>query len=248
MSTDMIAETEPHLDLSKVGNDAEFLMEHLAKRYEETLLPQMMDEDLPAGVERGLRVLVRQLARAQADLFVMKSAVLGRDRLALTQDWDYVDPLRAQFDALGTDMAAMGPAAFGTYVLKPDESMLGFGWHETEQKGSSSWRWSGPAREAGIYLPNIAQTPCKLVLVFDVLSRDVLPTGDFLTVDGAPVAHELTWSGDLSGRIAIDLASDSPSFLLGISLARTVSPEKLGIGQDKRPLGLCLRRIRFEVA
>lgn len=71
---------------------------------------------------------------------MLKSAVLGRDRLALAQDWDYVDPLRAQFDALGADMAALGPAAFGNYVLRPDDSMLGFGWHGTETRDKQVWR------------------------------------------------------------------------------------------------------------
>lgn len=248
-STRMAEETEPHIDLSKVSSDSEFLMAHLAARYEETMLPLISGQNSPNDqLLHVIRLLTRQLARAQADIYVLKSAVLGRDKLVLTRDWDYKDPLRSHLKAIGEDVQALSSFSLGRYVIEPEDYMVGYGWHDTEQReDSSTWRWSGPETKSGILLPNIMGGECSLQVHFRVLSRDVLPDKDMVSCDHVSTPYTLEWVSEDNGIISFDVSppNDSTNFLVEFCLAKTVSPAELLGRYDKRHLGLCLRKFVF---
>lgn len=94
----------------------------------------------------------------------------------------------------------------------------------------------------------MVQAPCRLIIGFKVLQRDVVPDDRLLTIDGEPVEYDLKWTGETEGRIALNLdVADAPTFLLGVKIRHAISPAELDMGQDKRALGLCVQYLRFQV-
>jgi hypothetical protein len=247
-SVQLAEATDSWIDLARVNSDGEVLMHHLSARYEDALaafLPAARSD--PEAMKAVLQLLVKQLARAQADIFVLKSAVLGRDRMVLTRDWEYQDPLRSYRTLLGEDAGAAAVTALGRYVLPLDDSILGFGWHPTERRNESTWRWSGPGLQAGLTLPRFFDGRVRMEIAFNLIKRDALPPSGAIRVDGAEVSYAINFAGTTpGGKIIFDIelnGQNAPFFLLEFRTTRTYSAhQELGTS-DKREVGICVRQV-----
>ncbi len=242
-------EAEAHMDLRKPGQPGEQLMPHLANRYEEMTRAALAGHhgDV-AAMERALDVLIRQLSVAQADLFALKSLVLGRDEMALTRDWDYCDPMEAHAALLGRSTVELRREQGAQYVIPTPASIIGYGWHSVEEKDDLSWCWSGPGRESLLLLPRLFTGAVEITLEITLLTRAVLPETGNLEVDGRNCAYQLQFDDDESTqamlRVTADLnESETANFALKLSLSETLSPRDLWGKQDGRQLGICLKRL-----
>ncbi len=256
----MAAASDPWVDLARAGSESEILMARLTDRFTEINKAYLatIGSD-PAAMQGVLHLLARQLARAQADIFVLKSAVLGRDRLVLTQDWDYRDPLASHARLLSTDgMTAMWQRT-GHYRLPLDDSLMGFGWYPPEGNGRTVWRWSGPGTTSTLFVPRFFVGRIKVEIAFNSVRRGVMPAAGGLTADGTAVDYVLSHADDKTthGKLEFTLdlggvpaeAEGAAAFLpLEFALVRTYSPaQELG-KSDKRELGICLREVTISVA
>jgi Holliday junction resolvase len=247
-SVRLAEETDSWIDLARVNSDGEWLMHHLSARYEDalaTFLPAAQSD--PNALQAVLQMLSRQLARAQADIFVLKSAVLGRDRMVLTRDWDYQDPLRNYRTLLGEDAGAAALSALGRYVLPLDDSILGFGWHPTERRNESVWRWSGPGLQSGLTLPRFFDGRVRIEIVFNQIKRDALAPAGAIRVDGAEVTYVVNFAENATGgKIIFDVelkGEKTPFFLLEFETTRTYSAHRELGTSDKREVGICIRQM-----
>ncbi|MEQ6250809.1 hypothetical protein ABMC89_18100 [Sulfitobacter sp. HNIBRBA3233] len=251
-SHELLDAVEAHVDLSKAGSESEVLMAHLAARYEEAMTPLLGDAPSdPERLEGVVRMLVRQLARTQADVYVLKSAMIGRDHLLMTDDWAYKDPLRAHFQGIGRDLTKLKPFPLGRYELSLEDSMLGYGWHKLETKpGAMPWRWSGPERKSGLLLPNLMGGPCRIRFDLQMLVPEAFPAEGFLRVEDAPVPYEVTWHEKDKLSVVFEIAppQDAVNVLVEMQVTHTISPAKLLGRFDKRKLGFCMKRIVYETA
>lgn len=243
---------DPWADLTRSTTSGEVLMKHLAARYEDmtrTALAGYMET--PEQTRLAVGVLVKQLSQVQADVYALKSLVLGRDQLALTRDWDYQDPLNSHAALLGSSLEELQQETGEYYVLPNPGSLVGYGWHQVEEKGDSSWCWSGPETDSLLVIPRLFQGRVTITIDFNVIQRDVLPKEGVLSVEGRAVPYTLTYEGGESmvGSIEamVDLStSKGPTFALNIKLDKTHSPMDLWGKSDKRRLGLCLRCVTVQ--
>jgi hypothetical protein len=244
-SSALAAEVDRYIDMDKLNSDGERLMVHLAARYEEAICSL-----IPGGTSNGdaahdmFRLLARQIARAKADIFVLKSALLARDKLVLTRDWNYEDPLAALSVGLGEDVRSVLLRSEGRHSVPITDRLVGFGWHQTERDGSRQWRWSGPNLTSGIMVPRIVSGVVVIEISFAVLKTDALPAQGGIRVDGKDVEYEVAYTETPTKgtiRLKADLSQSSAAFFaLEFVLQRTYSPfEELG-AEDYRQLGVCL--------
>jgi len=255
-STVLTGEADPWIDLTRAGTGSEVLMTHLAERYAEVTDAYLatIGSD-PAALVGVLRVLARQLARAQADIFALKSAVLGRDRMVLTQDWDYRDPLAAHARSFARDGTQTLWAQTGRYTLPLDEGLLGFGWYPPEGNERSIWRWSGPGVKATVLVPRFYAGRLAVEVTFNTVRRGVMPETGGLMVDEREIAYELSFADDetAKGKLSftldlesVDEGTSGQSFLpLEFRVARTYSPAQEFGKFDKRELGICILKIEI---
>lgn len=251
MTQELVEQADPWIDLQRAGSESEHLMRALADRFEAQVIPLLAGAaENPQMLSKMLRVFVRQLARAQADIFVLKSAVLGRDRLVLTRDWEFRDPLQRAQAAIVDAFGVMPLQGAEQFTLPLDPSVVGYGWHDTEEQDGKYWRWSGPGLTAGLMLPRFFDVPMKVEVSFNVLRRDIVPLGGGISVNGRPVEAVVDTKGDgLSGTISfpLDITKEtSPFFMMVFEVQRTASPAVEKGGKDTRELGICVRRIVFK--
>ena len=239
------------IDLQRPGTEGEHLMQNLSQRYENLLGSFMGAGEVgPEARLLVMKLLIKQLARAQADIFALKAAVLGRDKLVLTRDWEYRDPLQAYYEALGEDAVVVQRRSFSRYNLPIDSSVMGFGWYESEERGAASWRWSGPGTSSGLMVPRLFEGPVRMEAGIKVLSRSVLPESGLISVNGKGMDYNLRAKEDdpefATVSFDLDLGDDrSPFFMLEFKLAGTVSPNEQYGKSDTRQLGLCLLRLEI---
>ncbi|MFN4100079.1 MAG: hypothetical protein ACK4GT_09910 [Pararhodobacter sp.] len=255
-STDLVREADPWIDLTRAGTESEVLMAHLAERYAEVNEAYLatIGSD-PAALLGAVRLLARQLARAQADIFALKSAVLGRDRMVLTQDWDYRDPLATHARSFASDGTKTLWTQTGRYTLPLDEALLGFGWYPPEGNERSVWRWSGPGVKATILVPRFYAGRLAVEVTFNTVRRGVMPEAGGLIVDEREIAYDLSFANDetTQGKLSFTLdlepmaegATDKSFLPLEFRIARTYSPAKEFGKSDKRELGICILKIEI---
>lgn len=242
---------DPWIDLQRPTTESEYLMTHLAQRYEDLFAPFLTAAAGDGDMQQMLlKLLVKQLARAQADIFALKSAVLGRDQLVLTRDWDYRDPLQAYYAALGDAAKSVALRSFNRYAMPLDQSILGFGWYPVEEANGSYWRWNGQGLTSGLMMPRFFDGTVQVEAAITVIRRDVLPEAGLVSVNGKPLEYDVQFAGADSRNAKIlfklDLSQDtSPFFMLEFRIARTASPQEEGGGNDTRQLGLCLLKLEF---
>lgn len=239
------------IDLQRPATEGEYLMENLARRYEELLGSFLGAAQAgPEAQHTVMKLLVKQLARAQADIFALKAAVLGRDKLVLTRDWEYRDPLQAYYDALGETATTAHPRNFSRYNLPLDSSIMGFGWYATEESGGNYWRWSGPGLASGLMVPRLFEGPVRMEARIKMLNRSVMPESGLVSINGRAMDYSLTFD-DHDAAFAtvgfdLDLGEDrSPFFMLEFKLAGTTSPKEEFGSADTRQLGVCLLRLEI---
>lgn len=242
-------EAEAHMDFRKPGQAGEQLMPHLAQRYEEMTRAALAGHhDDRAALKQALDVVIRQLSVAQADLFALKSLVLGRDKMALTRDWNYSDPMQGHAALLGRSVKELRQEQGAHYVIPNPGSIIGYGWYPVEEKDDRSWCWSGPSTESLLLLPRLFTGEVEIEMNVNLLTRDMLPEHGTFEVDGVACPYELAFEHGDSTRGVLRLkavleASDSATFALKISLAKISSPHELWGKHDRRKLGLCLKHL-----
>lgn len=240
------AEADPWADLTRPGAEGDTLMTHLAARYENMTRNALAGYlDTPEQTHLAVEALVKQLSHVQADVFALKSLVLGRDKMALTKDWDYQDPLNSHAALLSSSVEALREDQGQYYVLPNPGSLVGYGWHQVEEKGDSSWCWSGPETQSLLSVPRLFQGNVKITIDFNVIQRDVLSEQGALEVDGVAVPYEVSYENDdsmvgvMTAQADLSVA-EAASFALVLKLSSTYSPKELWGKFDKRYLGLCL--------
>ena len=243
-------EADPWADLTHLGGEGDLLMAHLSARYEDITRNALAGYlDTPEKTNLAVEALIKQLSQVQADVFALKSIVLGRDQMALTRDWDYKDPLHSHAALLNSSRDDLREKHGQYYVLPHPGSLVGYGWHQIEEKGESSWCWSGPETESFLSIPRLFEGKVEIEIDFNVITRDVLPLKGALSVDGDAVSYFVNYESDdsLVGTIVAqaDLATkEASSFALNLRLVSTHSPKELWGKFDKRRLGLCLRCLK----
>lgn len=253
MTDALVTQADPWIDLQRASTESEYLMTALAQRYEAQMLPLLSGTTQdPQLLDRVLRILIRQLSRAQADIFALKSAVLGRDRLVLTRDWEFRDPLQsAQADM--RDAFGM-PTVSGTsrFSVPLDSTTMGYGWYAPEELNGAVWRWSGPGLTAGLMVPQVFDAPVTVEVAFSVLRRDVLPEHGGISVNGTPIIGSVvTDDTGLNGTITFPLdirAEVSPFLMFVFEVLQTTSPTFEDGSKDSRELGICVRQIVISAA
>ncbi len=250
MTEELVESADAFIDLKRAGTESEYLMAALTERYEAMVVGYLAGATSnPQMLSKVLRLLTRQIARAQADIFVLKSAVLGRDKLVLTRDWEFRDPLQGVQESLADAFGRTPMLSAGAYAVSLDPSVVGYGWHDVEEKNGHYWRWSGPSLTSGLMLPRFFNVPVQVEVTYNVARRDVLPEDGGISVNGRPVAATIETTDGVNGRIrfAIDLSKEvSPFFMMEFKVLRTVSPAQERGSKDSRELGICVRRIVFE--
>ncbi len=253
-SAALAAAADPWIDLQRPTTESEYLMTHLSQRYEELFTPFLAAAAGDGAMQQMLlKLLVKQLARAQADIFALKSAVLGRDQLVLTRDWEYRDPLQAYYAALGEAAKSVALRNFNRYAMPLDHGILGFGWYPVEEGNGSYWRWNGQGLTSGLMMPRFFDGPIRVEAAITVIHRDVLPETGLVSVNGKALPYRLHFADATTrnAKIAFDLdlgQDSSPFFMLEFRIARTFSPQEAHGGRDTRQLGLCLLAIEFTTA
>lgn len=247
----LAAVADAWIDLNRPTSESEYLMTNLAERYENMLSP-FVPLYLAQADGQGifLQLLIKQLARAQADIFALKSAVLGRDQLVLTKDWDYRDPLQAYSIALGETTEIFREFSYDSFVLPIDDSVLSLGWYDLEESGDSSWRWSGPGNNSSLLLPRLFEGKVRIdakVAIFDI---SCMPEAGLISVNNMPVDCTFTpdEGSDTSGVVSFEVdltGSNSAFFMLGFHVKNTMSPQERGDNDDARKLGICLYKLSF---
>lgn len=238
------------IDLTRPTTEGEYLMTGLAKRYEDLMLPfASLAGEGGASQTLLITLLIKQLARAQADIFALKSAVLGKDQLVLTRDWDFRDPLLAYSQSLGEAAAMMPDGSFDRFRLPIDESVIGFGWHDVERSDERIWRWSGPGLTSSLVLPKLFKSKAALSVEISLLRPSILPKDNFILVDRQPVGYELEFKEgsdtELTVRFDVETPPTSPFFMVSFNVAKTLSPSDEWGSTDTRELGICLNKIEF---
>lgn len=248
------AAADPWADLTRPGAEGDVLMTHLAARYEDMTRNALAGYlDTPEQAYLAVEALIKQLSRVQADVFALKSLVIGRDKMALTSDWDYQDPLNSHAALLSSSVEALREDQGQYYVLPNPGSLVGYGWHQVEEKGDSSWCWSGPETRSLLSIPRLFSSKVEITIDFNVVQRDVLPAEGALEVDGIAVPYRLLYENDdsmvgvMTAQADLSLA-EATSFALELKLASTYSPKELWGKFDKRRLGLCLRCVTVSEA
>lgn len=242
-------EADPWVDLNRVDSDGEILMKHLAARYEQMTRGALGSYlETPEKTRLAVDVLVKQLSQVQADVFALKSVVLGRDEMVLSRDWDYRDPLRGQAALLGSSLEELSTELGEYYLLPNPSSLVGYGWHEVEEKDDLAWCWSGPQTESLLLVPLLFQAPVKITIDFNLIRSDVLPQEGALEVDHQAVAYTVIYKDEERKRGMIEARADfsqsnASNFGLKLKLDKTLSPRELSGKFDKRLLGLCLRHV-----
>jgi hypothetical protein len=246
-----LAETaDAWIDLQRPATECEYLMANLARRYEDLLAGFMgFAQSDSESLKMVLTLLVKQLARAQADIFALKAAVLGRDKLVLTRDLEYRDPLKTYSVALGKTARASLPSDFGRYTMPLDPTVMGFGWYPAEEENGNWWRWSGPGLVSGLLMPRLFEGPVRMEAMVNAVDRTVFPASGLVAINDSPIDYALEFTGDALAKLTfdVDLQDDeSGFFMLGFRVATTRSPYEKSGGYDKRQLGIGL--LKLEVA
>lgn len=251
MSAALARGADPWIDLSRAGSASDVLMPHLTARYAAMNRQHLLTAaSNPEALTDVLSNLAWQLARAQADIFVLKSALLGRDKLLLTQDWDYRDPLAAHARSfLEGGMREVWHKS-GQFTLPLDDSLIGIGWYQPESNAQATWRWSGPGLTSTLLIPRFLNGRIRMVLDFNLIKEGILPATGAVTFAGNAVSYTVQFNKDSTtqGRIETELDLTLPGkemLALEFHLSATFSPAELLGKSDKRLLGLCLRRITF---
>jgi hypothetical protein len=242
-SGELIQAVDPWIDLQRPTSEGEYLMRNLASRYEGLMLPLVavsaQDEDRKFDI---ITLLVKQLARAQADIFALKAAVLGRDKLILSRDWDYVDPLHSYYSSLGKDLTDTGFQELGRYRLRLDNSISGFGWHGTEDTPTDLIRWSGAELSCGLLVPRFFSGIVKAELPIRTLGPGILSAEGALLLNGRPLSYTLedeAWPASHKLSFEIDMTGNSqPFFMLEFRINKTYSPAEQFGADDHRQLGI----------
>jgi hypothetical protein len=245
-----LAETaDAWIDLQRPATEGEYLMTNLARRYEDLLggFVGLAQTD-PEAQKMVMTLLVKQLARAQADIFALKAAVLGRDNLALTRDWEYRDPLKTYSVVLGKTARASLPSDFGRYAMPLDPSVMGFGWYPAEEENGHWWRWSGPGLVAGLLAPRLFEGPARMEAMVSAVDKTVFPASGLVTINDRPIDYTLEFADgdDVLAKLVfdVDLKDDqSGFFMLGFRVAATRSPYEKSGGYDNRQLGIGLLKL-----
>ncbi|MFN4057752.1 MAG: hypothetical protein ACK4HW_06165 [Roseinatronobacter sp.] len=253
LSATLAQENDPWIDLSRAGSPKEALMPHLTERYAAMNTQHLLTAaSNPAALTDVLRNLAWQLARAQADIYVLKSALLGRDKLVLTQDWDYRDPIATHARSFLEGGMREVWHKTGQYSLPLDESLIGIGWHQPETNGQSTWRWSGPGLRSTLLIPRFLDGRIRMTLEFNMIKEGVLPESGGISFAGKPIGYSIQFNkgSTTQGRIETELDLNQPGkdmLPLEFHLNGTFSPAELLGKSDKRLLGISLRRISFAV-
>ncbi|MBB3980843.1 hypothetical protein GGR44_000474 [Sphingobium fontiphilum] len=247
----LAAVADAWIDLNRPTSESEYLMTNLAERYENMLLP-FVPLYLAQADGQGifLQLLIKQLARAQADIFALKSAVLGRDQLVLTKDWDYRDPLQAYSIALGETTEIFREFSYDSFILPIDDSVLSLGWYDLEESGDTSWRWSGPGINSSLLLPRMFDCKVRIDAKLAIFDRSCLPESGLISVNNVPVDYSFTLDegSDTIGVVSFEVdltGSNSAFFMLGFHVKGTMSPQERGDNDDARKLGICLFKLAF---
>ena len=243
MSGELIKAVDPWIDLQRPTSEGEYLMKNLASRYEGLMLPLVAaSEQNEQSKFDMMKLLVKQLARAQADIFALKAAVLGRDRLILSRDWEYMDPLHSYYSSLGQDVTDSGFQQLGQYRLRLDNSISGFGWHSAEDTPSDLIRWSGAELTCGLLIPRFFSGIVKAELPIRTLGPDILSAEGALLLNGKPLPYTL--DGDVppaSYRLSFEIdmvGNNQPFFMLEFRTNKTYSPADEFGADDHRQLGI----------
>lgn len=245
MSSALSASADAWIDLQKPANESEYLMAHLASRYEELFSAYLTIENQDFSSQKNIiTLLIKQLSRAQSDIFVLKSILLGRDKLALSRDWEYQDPLRSYINALGRDARKIASER-SIYSVPLDSTVIGFGWYPPNGEGAKAWRWSGPGLTSGLLIPRIFEDIVRIDAGIRVLKPDTIPETGMISIDGEKIDYTLNFSD--SNMLVADLEFEfsfsehsGPFFMMEFHVRDTVSSRELAQGDDSRLLGICL--------
>lgn len=135
---------DDHLDLAAALAGAAAVRGSVATAFERRL-----KNLVPAGRPPWLDPLLSELARLQADHFVMRAA-LARHGEGMPA---YRDALLVLREFLLADAEDRAQPPFRVNVDLSSET-LGYGWHPPERSGTGPWfRWSGPVTTSGLLVP-----------------------------------------------------------------------------------------------
>lgn len=143
------------LDLRAAAAATRLVDNALTASFHQRLVAQMPQG---AAVDPVAAILLGELARVQAELFVLKAAMAGDDAARQSGE-SYRDPLLVLQDLLGVE-ERLARATTRRAIVSLAPQTLGYGWHAPEQGGNGGWiRWSGPGRRSGLMVPAFGAVP-----------------------------------------------------------------------------------------
>ncbi len=152
--------------------------------------------------------------------------------------------------------AADAPAisSVGTLVFPAQEQYAGFEWHGLEQHTQlGDYHWTGPSTRSVLVLPVLLDQPVLISLSVVHLLKDESLSGARLLANGVPLVctllpgpHESqVWQAPLDPAQLPD--SERAELRLEIVLQQTNRPVDLGLGPDRRWLGLAIGAVQVQV-
>ncbi len=139
------------------------------------------------------------------------------------------------------------PAAPSVAVPVADLDRLGWGWHDVEEDGAGTFRWSdGPETETLLQLTRTAPIRVEVDLSSAGVDLTNLPVTVTVLVNGAEMTP-LTMTRDVAtyGWSVPPAAWKIGMNRLGLRVSAAVSPATLGLSDDSRSLGVALRRLQL---
>lgn len=137
--------------------------------------------------------------------------------------------------------ADMTPEEISRYI-KLEGRMLGdiwvdyMDWHPVERMGDAVWFWSR-RRYARVYLAAPQKGRCKLEVEMGVLTEET-----YISIYINGIQND-TVKGSQHMKIEIDFTDCETDYCeIGFAVSNLYSPWELGINEDRRCLGICLRK------
>ncbi|WP_376091501.1 hypothetical protein ACE7GA_21865 [Roseomonas sp. CCTCC AB2023176] len=188
------------------------------------------------------RALIAELGRVEAR--AAAAAQAAEEGRRSRGEWVALDPLRASAAPM---TVASSPTLPDRVDINPaDPAFRGFGWHEPEGKPGSGFRWSRHS-VASIILPSLGAGAIRVHLaLFAPFGLPLRATEITLLHEGAPLDVTLSGEGKEQAVLQASLVSADAGGLgsLALILSGPAFPDPRG--QEKRGLGLGLRRIVAE--
>lgn len=238
----LVAKTDETIDLTSVNQAHAALSRSLYEGFLGQLSPLLnaLPED-DRSISAILQPLLERVATLEADVFLIKSALVNNQRFIMADAAKYVDPLMALEAGWKSQSVDERPRLKRLSVpLGP--RILGHGWHPVETRPNGTfWRWSGPNLHSSLVLPSLGPGRYRISWNFHVINRRQLD-GLNCDLNGQPV-HEISidWLSDTVGtlRLNADISPDNMSSYIFLDIhVSEVIPRRDTAGEERYGIGL----------